>query len=71
MLREHVIGWGDLDAAGAAADVVVEHTYRFPMVTHFAIEPHAFMAAPDGDGIAVWTLDPASLLAAAPPRRAS
>ena len=29
--------------------------YTFPMVTHFAIEPHAFMAAPDGDGIAVWS----------------
>ena len=25
------------------------------MVTHFAIEPHAFMAAPDGDGVAVWS----------------
>ena len=25
------------------------------MVTHFAIEPHAFIAAPDGDGIAVWS----------------
>jgi len=34
---------------------VVENTYTFPMVTHFAIEPHAFMAAPDGDGIAVWS----------------
>ena len=37
------------------ADVVVEGTYRFPMVTQFAIEPHAFIAAPDGDGIAVWS----------------
>ena len=27
----------------------------FPMVTQFAIEPHAFIAAPDGDGIAVWS----------------
>ena len=27
----------------------------FPMVTHFAIEPHAFVAAPDGDGLAIWT----------------
>ncbi len=53
VLREHPIGWGDVDAA--AADVVVEHRYTFPMVTHFAIEPHAFMAAPDGDGIAVWS----------------
>ena len=25
------------------------------MVTHFAIEPHGFLAAPDGDGVAVWS----------------
>jgi CO/xanthine dehydrogenase Mo-binding subunit len=55
VLREHRFGWGDLDAAAAAADVVVEDDYTFPMVTHFAIEPHAYMAAPDGDGIAVWS----------------
>ncbi|HTS14172.1 MAG TPA: xanthine dehydrogenase family protein, partial [Candidatus Sulfotelmatobacter sp.] len=55
VLREHRYGWGDLAAAEARAAVVVEGTYRFPMVTQFAIEPHAFMAAPDGDGIAVWS----------------
>jgi CO/xanthine dehydrogenase Mo-binding subunit len=53
ILREHHYGWGDVD--GVSADVVVEGTYRFPMVTQFAIEPHAFIAAPDGDGIAVWS----------------
>jgi CO/xanthine dehydrogenase Mo-binding subunit len=53
VLREHRVGWGDVDAT--SADVVVEHAYSFPAVTHFAIEPHAFMAAPDGDGIAVWS----------------
>jgi CO/xanthine dehydrogenase Mo-binding subunit len=53
VLREHPVGWGDVDAA--TADVVVEDTYTFPMVTHFAIEPHAFIAAPDGEGIAVWS----------------
>jgi CO/xanthine dehydrogenase Mo-binding subunit len=53
VLREHVVAWGDVD--GATADVVVENTYRFPMVTHFAIEPHAFIAAPEGDGVAVWS----------------
>jgi CO/xanthine dehydrogenase Mo-binding subunit len=53
ILREHHFGWGDVDAA--EADVVVEGTYVFPMVTQFAIEPHAFMAAPDGDGIAIWS----------------
>ncbi|HEU0235387.1 MAG TPA: xanthine dehydrogenase family protein molybdopterin-binding subunit [Candidatus Limnocylindrales bacterium] len=53
VLREHRYGWGDVD--GATADVVVEGTYAFPMVTQFAIEPHGFLAAPDGDGIAVWS----------------
>ena len=53
VLREHRIGWGEVGSA--RADLVVEQTYRFPMVTQFAIEPHAFIAAPDGDGIAVWS----------------
>ena len=53
VLREHRVGWGDVDAT--RADLVVENSYSFPIVTHFAIEPHAFMAAPDGDGIAVWS----------------
>jgi CO/xanthine dehydrogenase Mo-binding subunit len=55
VLSEHRYGWGDVDAATAEADVIVDGTYNFPMVTQFAIEPHAFMAAPDGDGIAVWS----------------
>jgi CO/xanthine dehydrogenase Mo-binding subunit len=55
VLHEHRHGWGDVDAAAAEADVIVEGTYVFPMVTQFAIEPHAFMAAPDADGIAIWS----------------
>lgn len=53
VLRRHDIVWGDVD--GATADVVVDHVYRFPMVTQFAIEPHAYIAAPEGDGIVVWS----------------
>jgi CO/xanthine dehydrogenase Mo-binding subunit len=53
VLRERHFGWGDVDAARAA--LVVENVYTFPMITHFAIEPHAFIAAPDEDGVAVWT----------------
>jgi CO/xanthine dehydrogenase Mo-binding subunit len=53
VLREHRVGWGDVDAA--TAELVVEHAYSFPIVTHFAIEPHACIAAPDGDGIVVWS----------------
>jgi CO/xanthine dehydrogenase Mo-binding subunit len=56
VLREHRVGWGDVDAAASAPGlVIVENRYSFPMVTQFAIEPHAFMAAPDGDGVAVWS----------------
>jgi CO/xanthine dehydrogenase Mo-binding subunit len=56
VLHEHRHAWGDVDAAAADPGmVVVEGTYEFPMVTQFAIEPHAFIAAPDGDGIAVWS----------------
>jgi CO/xanthine dehydrogenase Mo-binding subunit len=55
VLREHRYAWGDLAAGERAADVIVEGSYRFPMVTQFAIEPHAFMAAPNGDGITVWS----------------
>ena len=52
-LREWHFGWGDVDAA--RAECVVENTYTFPMVTHFAIEPHVFLAAPEHDGIAIWS----------------
>ena len=55
VLREHRFGWGDVDAAGAGPILVVDHTYAFPMVTQFAIEPHAFAAAPDEDGITIWS----------------
>jgi CO/xanthine dehydrogenase Mo-binding subunit len=56
VLHEHRHSWGDIAAAEREPDlVVVEGTYDFPMVTQFAIEPHAFMAAPDADGIAIWS----------------
>lgn len=51
VLNEHRYGWGDVDAA--ASDLVVTGTYTFPMVTHFALERHGCIAAPDGDGIVI------------------
>ena len=53
VIDEKNFGWGDIDAQ--ESDLVVEDTFQFPMVTHFAIEPHGFMAAPDGDGIELWS----------------
>ena len=42
--------WGDLDEAEGDADLVVENTYVFPMVTHFPIEPGGIVSAPIADG---------------------
>ena len=39
----------------ACRPCVVENDYTFPMVTHFAIEPHAFLAAPDPEGVTIWS----------------
>jgi CO/xanthine dehydrogenase Mo-binding subunit len=52
-LEEWTFGWGD--AEHAPADCVIENDYTFPMVTHFAIEPHAFLAAPDDVGVTIWS----------------
>lgn len=52
-LTEWNFGWGDVDAA--SADQIVENVYTTAGTTHFAIEPHGFMAAPDRDGVVVWS----------------
>ena len=53
ILKERRWGWGDVNSA--TADVVVENSYSFPMVTHFAIEPHGFMALVDKGGLKIWS----------------
>jgi CO/xanthine dehydrogenase Mo-binding subunit len=51
VLREWNFGWGDVGRS--SRDVVVDCTYTFPMVTHFAIEPHACLVAPEDGGLLV------------------
>ncbi len=53
ILHEWQFGWGDPEQA--RADCVIENDYSFPMVTHFAIEPHGFLAAPDAEGVTIWS----------------
>ncbi len=53
ILNEWKFGWGDVDAARAS--LIVENTYTFPMISHFAIEPFAFMAAVQEGGLVVWS----------------
>ena len=44
---------GDVDPA--AADIVIADDYTFAVVAHFAIEPHAFLAAADANGVTIWS----------------
>ena len=53
ILKEMNWAWGDVD--GAKADLVVENTYTFPIVTHFAIEPHGFIVDASGARLKIWS----------------
>jgi CO/xanthine dehydrogenase Mo-binding subunit len=51
LLASWQIHEGDVDAAFAAADTVVEATYRTPFIDHAYLEPEAGVAWPDADGV--------------------
>ncbi|HET8528437.1 MAG TPA: xanthine dehydrogenase family protein molybdopterin-binding subunit [Gaiellaceae bacterium] len=40
LCAENTLGWGDVDAAFEAADLVVEGEYRYPMLYGYAMEPY-------------------------------
>jgi CO/xanthine dehydrogenase Mo-binding subunit len=45
---------GDVAAGFAQADRLFENVFTFPMVYHYAMEPHTVVAQVDGEGITVW-----------------
>ena len=53
ILKERHYGWGNIDPE--KADLVVENSYSFPMVTQFAIEPHGFIALAEKDVLKIWS----------------
>ena len=46
---------GDVDAGFAQSDEIVEDTFTFPMVYHYAMEPHSVIAHYDSDEVTVWS----------------
>ncbi len=51
-VSKHVkLEFGDVDAALASSDVVVEHDYSFHGTTHAAIEPHCAVGQYSADGL--------------------
>ncbi|MEL7459585.1 MAG: molybdopterin-dependent oxidoreductase [Pseudomonadota bacterium] len=53
VLKDLQYSWGDVDQA--QADLVIENTYTFPMVTHFAIEPHGFIVDAADEKLKIWS----------------
>ncbi len=45
---------GDVAAGFAGADEVLEDVFRFPMIHHYSMEPHAAVASVTPEGIVVW-----------------
>lgn len=46
---------GDVDAAFAAADRCFEDRFTFPMIFHYAMEPHCVVASFDPSGFTLWS----------------
>jgi CO/xanthine dehydrogenase Mo-binding subunit len=49
------VGWGDVDAAMASADVVVEGEYRYPMLYGYAMEPYNAIASFEEGSLVVYS----------------
>jgi CO/xanthine dehydrogenase Mo-binding subunit len=51
--HSHELAWGDVEAAFAQSDVIVETTMRFPMLYGYAMEPYNSIANFTDDGLHV------------------
>lgn len=54
LCHQYHYDWGDVEAGFAQADHVFEDTFTFPMVYHYALEPHTAVAHYTPQGITVW-----------------
>lgn len=52
--REHVEK-GNIEQGFVESDETFEETFTFPMVYHYALEPHSVIAESSDEGIAVWS----------------
>lgn len=51
--KDYTYAWGDVAAAEQECSFVIEDTYTFPMIHHFALEPFSVIAAPDNGGVMI------------------
>ena len=55
VFQRYAYAHGDVEAAFSAADHVFEDEFRFPMVSHMAMEPHCVLASWQDDGLTLWS----------------
>ncbi len=55
VFQQYVVEEGDVEEAEKRAARVFEHTYRFPGISHFALEPHCVIARFENDELTVWS----------------
>ncbi len=55
LCAEHHYDWGDVEEGFAQSDRVFEDTFTFPMVYHYALEPHTSIGQYTNQGITVWS----------------
>jgi xanthine dehydrogenase molybdenum-binding subunit len=52
--KPFLLEYGDVEKALREADVVVQGTFKNPMIVHTPLEPHACVASWDGDRLTTW-----------------
>ena len=55
LCAEHHYDWGDVEEGFAQSDRVFEDTFTFPMVYHYALEPHTSIGQYTNQGITAWS----------------
>ncbi|MBW8637524.1 xanthine dehydrogenase family protein molybdopterin-binding subunit [Hoeflea sp. WL0058] len=55
VFQDYLLERGDVDSAEHSAHRIFEHSYSFPGIAHFAMEPHCAIARFDHAGLTVWS----------------
>lgn len=55
VFQKYEYAHGDVDEAFARADHCFEDEFEFPMVFHYAMEPHCVVASFNDDGLTLWS----------------
>jgi CO/xanthine dehydrogenase Mo-binding subunit len=55
IFQNYAYAHGDVDAALETADHRFDDTFEFPMVFHYAMEPHCVVASCDDQGLTLWS----------------